>query len=348
MYITRLDLKNFKSHKENYIDFKDITLLTGLNGAGKSSIFQSLRMLWKLLYEGDLVLNEYGELQMLKNIHARENFFIMNLKYLEKEDLEVKVHFKEEGPYILHQGDQPFKTKNIHFIYLSANRLGPTEFQHIRNSKTSLYNSVGINGEFTLDILSKFGEQLLPDSFKEDVEKQNTISNHVEKLLQEISPNIKLQTELHKKMNVATFSINGYTPYNVGFGVSYTLSILVQLIYSIHLFDKHKIKSVILIENPEAHLHPRGQTKLAEFISKITNFGIQVIIETHSDYILDGLRLAVKDKLIKKEKTQLHYFELDENLNTKILSPKIGDDGYLDKWPENFFDTSLNNKMRLM
>ena len=347
MYITRLDLKNFKSHKENYIDFKDITLLTGLNGAGKSSIFQSLRMLWKLLYEGDLVLNEYGELQMLKNTDTKEDFFTINLRYLEKENLEVKVHF-EEGPFIVHQGDQLFKNKGINFIYLSANRLGPTEFQYIRNSKTSLYNSVGINGEFTLDILSKFGDQLLPDSFKEDIEKQNTIKNHVEKLLQEISPNIKLETELHKKMNVATFSINGYTPYNVGFGISYTLSILVQLIYSIYLFDKHKIKSVILIENPEAHLHPRGQTKLAEFISKITNFGIQVVIETHSDYILDGLRLAVKDKLIKKEKTQLHYFELDENLNTKVISPTIGDEGHLDEWPENFFDTSLYNKMRLM
>lgn len=346
MYITRLDLKNFKSHKENYIDFKNITLLTGLNGAGKSSIFQSLRMLWKLLFEGDLVLNEYGELQMLKNTNSKEKFFSIDLKYLEKKCLNV--HVDLEGEAVIHHGEELFKKEGIHFIYLSANRLGPTEFQYIRNSKTSLYNNVGINGEFTLDILSKFGDQLLPDSFKEDIEKQNTISNHVEKLLQEISPNIKLETELNKKMNVATFSINGYTPYNVGFGISYTLSILVQLIYSIYLFDKHKIKSVILIENPEAHLHPRGQTKLAEFISKITNFGIQVIIETHSDYILDGLRLAVKDKLIEKEKTQLHYFELDENLNTKVLSPKIGDEGHLDKWPENFFDTSLNNKMRLM
>lgn len=348
MYITRLNLKNFKSHKENYIDFKNITLLTGLNGAGKSSIFQSLRMLWKLLFEGDLVLNEYGELQMLKNTNAKENFFIINLQYLEKEILNVQVDLDLEKDIAVYYGDQLFRKEDIHFIYLSANRLGPTEFQHIRNSKTLLYTSVGINGEFTLDILSKFGDQLLPDSFKEDIEKQNTISNHVEKLLQEISPNIKLETELNKKMNVATFSINGYTPYNVGFGISYTLSILVQLLYSIYLFDKHKIKSVLLIENPEAHLHPKGQTKLAEFISKITNFGIQIIIETHSDYILDGLRLAVKDKQIEKEKTQLHYFELDENLNTKVISPTIGDEGHLDEWPENFFDTSLYNKMRLM
>lgn len=346
MYITQLNLKDFKSHRDGKIKFKNITLLTGLNGAGKSSIFQSLRMFWQLLYSGDLVLNEYGELSTLKNTNSKEKSFNLELFFSEEKSLNVSVNL--ENDTITHIGLEEFKKENIHLIYLSANRLGPTEFQHIRNSRTSLYNNVGVNGEFTLDILSKFRDELLPDEFKKDIEKQNTIINHVEKWLQEISPNVKLETELNKKMNVASFSINGYTPYNVGFGISYTLSILVQLIYSIYLFDKHKIKSLILIENPEAHLHPKGQTKLAEFISRITNFGIQVIIETHSDYILDGLRLSVKDKKIGKDKTQLHYFELDEILNTKVLSPEIGEEGHLDEWPENFFDTSLNNKMRLM
>lgn len=346
MYITQLNLEDFKSHRKNEIKFKNITLLTGLNGAGKSSIFQSLRMIWKLLHSGDLVLNEYGELSTLKNTNSKKEAFRLDLHILDKELLKVIVNL--ENGTTAHDSLELLNKENIHLIYLSANRLGPTEFQHIRNSKTSLYNNVGINGEFALDILSKFGEELLPDIFKEDIEKQNTIINHVEKWLQEISPNVKLETELNKKMNVASFSINGYTPYNVGFGISYTLSILVQLIYSLYLFDKHNIKSVLLIENPEAHLHPKGQTKLAEFISKVTNFGIQVIVETHSDYILDGLRISVKDKKIEKEKTQLHYFELDENLNTKVLSPTIGENGDLNEWPENFFDTSLNNKMRLM
>ncbi|WP_419768217.1 AAA family ATPase [Arcobacter sp.] len=347
MYLSQLNLKDFKSHEDNEVKFKNITLLTGLNGAGKSSIFQSLRMIWRLLHEGDLVLNEYGELSTLKNTNSKQKSFSLELLFSKEKQLKLTINL--ENNTIEYSGSLgSLKKENIHLIYLSANRLGPTEFQKLRNSTTSLYNNVGINGEFTLDILSKFGEEVLPDAFKKDVEKQNTIINHVEKWLQEISPNVKLETELNKNMNVASFSINSYTPYNVGFGISYTLSILVQLIYSLYLFEQHNIKSVILIENPEAHLHPKGQTKLAEFISKITNFGIQIIIETHSDYILDGLRISVKDKEIEKDKAQLHYFELDKNLNTKVLSPKIGEEGHLDEWPENFFDTSLNNKMRLM
>lgn len=346
MYISKLELVDFKSHKNSEVKFENITLLTGLNGAGKSSIFQSLRMIWEYLYKGDLILNEYGELSTLKNENSKENFFVLKLSVSGKEVFNVQSDDLSSSCIL--GGVHLLKEQNIHLVYLSANRLGPTEFQQIRNSKTSLYDSVGINGQYTLDILSKFSDELLPDDFINDIKKQNTIKNHVERWLQEISPNVKLETELNKKMNVASFSINGYTPYNVGFGISYTLSILVQLMYSLYLFDKQKIKSVILIENPEAHLHPKGQTKLAEFIARITNYGVQVIIETHSDYILDGLRLAVKDKQIEKEKTQLHYFELDEDLNTKVISPKIGDEGHLDEWPVNFFDTSLNNKMRLM
>lgn len=346
MYISKLELVDFKSHKNSEVKFENITLLTGLNGAGKSSIFQSLRMIWEYLYKGDLILNEYGELSTLKNANSKENFFVLKLSVSGKEVFNVQSDNLSSSCILV--GAHLLREQNIHLVYLSANRLGPTEFQQIRNSKTSLYDSVGINGQYTLDILSKFSDELLPDDFINDIKKQNTIKNHVERWLQEISPNVKLETELNKKMNVASFSINGYTPYNVGFGISYTLSILVQLMYSLYLFDKQKIKSVILIENPEAHLHPKGQTKLAEFIARITNYGVQVIIETHSDYILDGLRLAVKDKQIEKEKTQLHYFELDDDLNTKVISPKIGDEGHLDEWPVNFFDTSLNNKMRLM
>jgi len=237
---------------------------------------------------------------------------------------------------------------NINISYISANRLGPTEFQYTRNSMLQDLN-VGINGEYTLDILSKYASELLPEVFNDDVgAKNNDLITHVEKWLQEVSPNVKLQTELNKKMNLASFTINGHTPLNVGFGISYTLSIITQLLYSVILLKKQGIKTVILMENPEAHLHPRGQTKIAEFIALIANYGVQVIVETHSDYILDGLRLAVKDGKINHEDTKLYYLELDEDGNTEVKSPQIDKAGLLDEWPNNFFDTSIKNKMRFI
>lgn len=347
MYITKLNLINFKSHVNNEIVFKNITLLTGLNGAGKSSIFQSLRMLWQFLYTNDAVLNEYGELHTLKNINSKEKYFNLQL-YMEDEKVFELLNENKDNVIGYFGSTHVFaeKANNINFAYISANRLGPTEFQHIRNSNLHEKN-VGINGEYTLDILSKFRDELLPENFKDEVAKQNTLVNHVEKWLQEISPNVRLETELNKKMNLASFSINGYTPLNVGFGISYTLSIIVQLLYSVILLEKYAIKTILLMENPEAHLHPKGQTKLAEFIAKVSNFGVQIIVETHSDYILDGLRLAVKDNVISHDDTKLYYLELDKDNNTEVKSPQIDKDGFLNEWPENFFDTSINNKMNL-
>lgn len=349
MYVTKLNLKNFKSYIDQDFEFKNITLLTGLNGAGKSSIFQSLRMFWNQLVSGHSILNQYGELKTLKNSNVKNNFFFLTLDIENQQALQLFYDAQENTSKYENRIEQfQQKVKDINFAYISANRLGPTEFQHIRNENIIVNSNVGDHGEFTLDILTKYQDVLMPDDFKNNIAKQNTLINHVEKWLQEISPNVKLETELNKRMNVASFSINGYTPLNVGFGISYTLSIIVQLLYSVFLFQDHNMKTVLLLENPEAHLHPRGQTKIAEFIASLTNYGVQVIIETHSDYILDGLRLAVKDGKINHNDTKLYYLELDDEMNTKVKSPKIGEDGYLDEWPENFFDTSLDNKMRLM
>jgi len=350
MYITKLGIKNFKSYIDEELEFKKITLLTGLNGAGKSTVFQALRMFWQLRNKGHSVLNQYGELSTLKNKNARDEHFFLTLDIEEERIYEI---FHDSKNHISGaEGDLSTfteKTKDINFAYISANRLGPTEFQHIRNDNVIINNNVGINGEYTLDVLNRYSDAILPDEFKDDVApKTNDLITHVNKWLQEISPNIKLETELNKKMNVASFTINGFTPLNVGFGVSYTLSIIVQLLYSVILLKKYSMKTVLLIENPEAHLHPKGQTKIAEFITKIAEFGVQVIVETHSDYILDGLRLFTKDEKINYKDTKLYYFELNEDANTEVKSPQIDSEGFLDEWPENFFDTSLNNSMRLM
>jgi len=350
MYITKLGIKNFKSYIDEELEFKKITLLTGLNGAGKSTVFQALRMFWQLRNKGYSVLNQYGELSTLKNKNAKDEHFFLTLDIEEEKIYEIfhnsKDHISGEvGEFSLFQD----KTNNINFAYISANRFGPTEFQHIRNNNIVMNNNVGMNGEYTLDVLNKYSDAVLPDEFKEDVApKTNNLITHVEKWLQEISPNIKLETELNKKMNVASFTINGFTPLNVGFGVSYTLSIIVQLLYSVMLLKEHEMKTVLLIENPEAHLHPKGQTKIAEFMAKIAHYGVQVIVETHSDYILDGLRLSVKNGIINSEDTKLYYLELDEDSNTQVESPQIDTNGLLDEWPENFFDTSIKNKMEFI
>jgi predicted ATPase len=125
-----------------------------------------------------------------------------------------------------------------------------------------------------------------------------------------------------------------YRNTNVGFGITYTLPIIVAVLAS-------PPGTIILVENPEAHLHPRGQAKIGELLALAASCGVQVVIETHSDHVLNGIRLAVHGGKIKPEDVQLNYFQRREKQGqafTKVISPHIDRNGRIDRWPDGFFD----------
>ncbi|MEG1094995.1 MAG: DUF3696 domain-containing protein [Lactococcus sp.] len=80
---------------------------------------------------------------------------------------------------------------------------------------------------------------------------------------------------------------------------------------------------------------------MGELIAKACAGGVQIIVETHSDHLLNGIRLAVKRKDIDRSLIRLNYFyryfEANKIVHTKS-SPTILDNGGLSDWPEGFFD----------
>ena len=107
----------------------------------------------------------------------------------------------------------------------------------------------------------------------------------------------------------------------------------------------------MLIENPEAHLHPKGQFMMGELIARAASAGIQVIVETHSDHVLNGIRVAVHDKVINPDSLKIHFFSrLEEagRMKSKVESPVIDKNGRLDQWPEGFFDEWDKSLERLL
>jgi predicted ATPase len=138
----------------------------------------------------------------------------------------------------------------------------------------------------------------------------------------------------------ATF--NGYRATNVGFGLSYTLPVITALLVGTIIPN-----SLVIIENPEAHLHPKGQTEMAKLIALCTQAGAQIIVETHSDHIFDGIRIAAKKMNMAKD-IQIHWFELDENKNTQVYSPILSNDGRIEEWPQGFFDQFEINSSELI
>ncbi len=165
----------------------------------------------------------------------------------------------------------------------------------------------------------------------------NTLKFNVNAWLGEITPGIDFQFKTDKKRGISYSEIDGFRPTNAGFGLSYTLPAIVALLGS--TCPDSYIKTVI-VENPEAHLHPKGQVKIAELIALVANSGTQVIVESHSDHILNGIRLAVYNQKICHQDVCIHYFENKDphERKTSVISPKIDKNGRIDKWPDGFFD----------
>jgi predicted ATPase len=100
---------------------------------------------------------------------------------------------------------------------------------------------------------------------------------------------------------------------------------------------------MLIVENPEAHLHPAGQSRLGRFLARVAGSGVQVIVETHSDHVLNGVRLAaVADSSVPANDVIVHFFDGDT-----VLPIDLGARGDLSAWPTGFFDQIEDDLGRL-
>jgi predicted ATPase len=120
-------------------------------------------------------------------------------------------------------------------------------------------------------------------------------------------------------------------PVHAGFGLTQILPIVVAALSATS-------GDILLIENPEVHLHPAGQASIGQFLADVAAAGVQVIVETHSDHVLNGIRRAVKLEKIRPEQVGIHFFQQRLNGGEQVHSLILHSSGALDAWPSGFFD----------
>lgn len=120
-----------------------------------------------------------------------------------------------------------------------------------------------------------------------------------------------------------------FKPTNVGFGYSYSLPILIAGLTA-------PKGTILIVENPEAHLHPSAQSMITKFLGLVANCGVQIFIETHSEHILNALRVMVVQESMNSQDINVMYF--DSNLDNYFEPIAIEENGKLNHWPANFFD----------
>ena len=219
--------------------------------------------------------------------------------------------------------------------YISADRIGPVKYVDKTSLGDSEFITVGSNGEHAINVLAKSNLPLVNDKLYLGNDAKSVIQQ-TEEWLAYILEGAKIEIKgREKESSVLWMLINNksnsykYKPTNVGFGYSYVLPLIVSGLIA-------QPGEILIIENPEAHLHPRAQSRIAEFFAKVASCDVQVFIESHSEHILNGLRVGVlnPDINIENEELVIHYF--NESFESEKLI--VDNKGKIANWPNGFFD----------
>ena len=288
--LERIGVKNFKSLKDVDVGISNLNVFSGINGSGKSSLIQALLMIKSIkrkknysstkgyrdlitlnnedielgqvedvLYEGggdsiSIELNGFGESQI----------FTLSSDNKSQDYLRFSVDSKDEKEIML-KPLLPFAPtigKTILDLnFLKSERVGPKITQN-RNSIEVDYGFIGVSGEFSYEYISQFGENKIEDieNRKHQNSVNNTLNNQIKYWLREICPSVKFESKYIDNTNLTTSSFilesqvgdsRRHKPTNMGFGVSYVLPVILLCL-------KAKPGDLIIIDTPEAHLHPKG------------------------------------------------------------------------------------------
>ena len=367
--IKELKLQNFKCFQgSKSFDFSKLNLLTGINGRGKSSLLQAFLILsqsaWRDSRMQKLIINDkllsLGNYDDIKNSETpRSDGINFNLKFTSSYIDEASLQYTEnpEEPLqaecskieIIPNNNAVIDEQNYNeeseltftlakllrkFHFVSADRLGPAKYVDKTNLPEFIH--VGPRGEHTINILANsINLPNVNDSLYRGKDAKSLIQQTME-WLGYILEGAKIDIKGRDKDSSVLYMLlnnrnNSYTykPTNVGFGYSYVLPLIVTGLIA-------KPDEVIIIENPEAHLHPRAQSKISEFFTLVASTGVQVFIESHSEHILNGLRVnSIKPDInITHDEVVIHYF--NEAFESEKLV--VNEKGKIPNWPNGFFD----------
>lgn len=385
--IEHIEIQNFKSIKRKHFPLRNLNVLLGLNGMGKSSFIQMFLVLrqshmtdtGRLDLKGQYVnigttkdaLYQYANVEPLKIDLKFSSVglvsWVLDYKF-ESDVFRIQEDLAEEFKQVfLPRIRQAYNTESLlnnDFQYLNASRMEPKQITDKNYSRVVDRRDIGPKGENAGHYIDLFSNEKISipslahpksefrDELTGNVSSNNTFINQVNLWMGEISPGVGIRTTSvndyilieyeFKQRNLGT--TNRFKPENVGFGITYGLPVVVSLL-------KAKPGDLIIIENPESHIHPRGQVEIGRMIAIAAMAGVQIILETHSDHIVNGIRVAVKEKLIDPDKVVLFFFDkvvASEEQYSHITNIEIDANGELSEYPQNMLDEWSNQLLKLL
>ena len=367
--IKKLIAQNIKCFDLQEFTISPLTVFCGGNSVGKSTALQCLLLLRQSFNRDNFNSNEISLMGEYFSVgHASDIIY----HYAAEPEIAITIDqlsFRSSldgmnrEDYILPFNSLPnyehdFFTAD--FIYLSAERLGP------RNSYEVSFDSNGFNtGVFGEFAMSEFIKRASTSAINQDLVKltcsspvaphervdetsradELTLEIAVKTVMRSICPGFDIKYESHKTVDRVSntysspFTKTSVRPINTGFGISYIFPIIVAAFCI-------ERGGTFILENPEVHLHPQAQAALSIFLAQLSQTGIQVILETHSDHVINAMRVFSKDTNLQTDHIAINSIgRIDAKREVRLI--RIDSDGNLSSHQEGFFDQTEKDLLRL-
>lgn len=364
-----LIIKNFKCFQNADIPLNMLTVMAGANGNGKSTAIQCLLLMRKTIEENFRLQNGYYMSSVDGSINRETDInkgYLLNLgnnslitnRQLSGQDIFLEVDSGENKFYIQYNVESALSSLSIYadsssivstakvneipilkqqFYYLNAERIGPRISQSIQHYD---FPNAGSQGENLAQMIADVNYKMEIDKVRRHPSSASPrLEQQLNAWLDSLMPGVRVYTNPSMETLTAQIRVeNQFTKgeptlaTNIGFGISYVLPILATGLIA-------EKGSYMIVENPEAHLHPSAQSQIGRFLAIIAHSGVHVFVETHSDHVINGIQIAVAKSEIRPDDVTINFFSQKQGqTQPNIESIQINEKGELSLWPRGFFD----------
>lgn len=378
--IDRLIFRNFKCFEALSLPLAPLTLLTGFNAAGKSTTLQTLLLLAQAIRQGGRsrflqlngnltrlgspgdVVREGGDPEVElgirdTNIHTnwklvpedRRSGHALTIKQVEWDSganpSEVYAVGCETMLSDLLPQEAPEPVRKLchglrDVVFLSAVRAGAENVFPSPEISEPVWADVGTQGEYAAWWFEKLLDEDVDASRRHSSDSAPILRRQFNAWVGELFPGAEAHAFRLGNTGLVQLEFRNHgadewrRPSNIGYGLSYAFPILVAGLIA-------RSGQILVIDSPEAHLHPMAQSRMGVFLAMIAAAGVQIVIETHSDHVLNGVRLAIKQEILPATQAAIHFFNhrpRSARDPAHVVSPQIDKNGNLSEWPGGFFD----------
>lgn len=345
--LSKLYIKAFKSIEDQEFNLAPMTILTGTNSSGKSSVIQAAMLaLASQDQDNQSLINElvvpYADFESSLCRWSGSQSIEVSLKNSSSELVSIRIN--SDNAFVLKESEPLNFSYENNYFYLAANRIGEEEISKLDKTVLS-----GSKGQFLLGAFEARRNKAIhidlqhPEATTPNLKAQlafwlqSILDQDIEFESKKIAPALVQNTFKHPE-------IGEISPKNVGAGNSYLAKLLILGLLA-------EPGCFLIIENPEIHLHPKAQAGLARFFCYLSARGVQLLIETHSEHFLNSVRYEVYQDKIKASDISIYY---KSDMKSPFIELLLNSNGhYVDKngkisgFPKGFFDATLDKLVEI-